>query len=100
MQALFGDMPKGLLQRSKNAAEYYNSCGRHVLAHARVGNTEKVTGNPLSSSPFPQSSLAEFIGNPELHNDPEKEAFVDFVNLMLRLAPEERPTAEALLNHK
>lgn len=59
-----------------------------------------MAGNPLSKSPFPQSSLEGFVDNPELQDDAEKKEFVDFITSMLRLAPEERLDAEDLLTSK
>ena len=56
-------------------------------------------GELLSQSPFPACSLEGFTDSPDLSGI-EKNDLVDFVGSMLRLSPEERPSAKEMLGHE
>ncbi|KAK4447254.1 Serine/threonine-protein kinase SKY1 [Podospora aff. communis PSN243] len=79
MEAVLGCMPKSLLARSKQRDRYFDQ-----------------EGKLLSPSKFPPSPLERISQNPRLSAD-EKTSFLKFIQSMVKLDPEERPSAGKLL---
>ncbi|KAL2756618.1 hypothetical protein ACRALDRAFT_2102427 [Sodiomyces alcalophilus JCM 7366] len=79
MTAVFGSVPKTLLDRSKNKDRYFD-----------------VDGKLLEPSIFPPCSLEQFSKNP-YNSESEKRNFLSFIESMVRLDPEERLDATKLL---
>ena len=87
-------MPISLLAISKNATKYYDANGEYFLS--AVVCCWHVTAELGSKSPFPSCSLKGFIVSPDLTGREQKD-FAEFITSMLRLAPEDRPSARDLL---
>ncbi|KAL2360588.1 hypothetical protein RJZ56_006526 [Blastomyces dermatitidis] len=80
MVALFGHFPIDLLNRGQASEKYFDSEGN-------------LKGIPAMSG----FSLGGFIENGSFHSIQEKEDFIQFLQSMLVLAPEERKPAHLLL---
>ncbi|EXU97719.1 serine/threonine protein kinase domain protein [Metarhizium robertsii] len=77
--AVFGSIPRPLLDRSKNRHRYFDTDGKL-----------------LKPSAFPPCSLEQFSKNPDL-SGAEKKSFLHFIRSMVRTDPEERLDARKLL---
>ncbi|KAK0643307.1 serine kinase [Cercophora newfieldiana] len=79
MEAVLGRMPKPLLARSKDKDRFFD-------------HEDKL----LSPSTFPPSPLERISQNPQI-SAAEKTSFLEFIQSMVKLDPEERPSASKLL---
>ncbi|KAK3940663.1 kinase-like domain-containing protein, partial [Diplogelasinospora grovesii] len=90
MTAVLGDMPRSLLARSKNRADWFDADGLPWIA------ADFVQGKLFQPSTFGSCSLEQFSRNPNL-SGPGKKAFLSFIRSMIRLGPDERLDARTLL---
>jgi serine/threonine protein kinase len=74
------------LKKQREATSTLSSLGSLLI---RIGNL-------LKPSPFPPCSLEQFSKNPDL-SDSERKRFLNFIEPMIRLDPEERLDASKLL---
>lgn len=78
MMAVLGEVPGTLLSQGKYTSRYFDQNGKLLVP-----------------SPFPTGSLEAFSSYPESQG---KKEYLEFLRSMLRLAPEERQDASALLH--
>ncbi|QSS65435.1 hypothetical protein I7I51_06278 [Histoplasma capsulatum] len=90
MITLFGRFPRDLLNRGQLSGKYFDSKGNNCTITVSVVSLK---GTPSMSG----YSFGGFIENKSFYSNQEKKDFVQFLQSMLVLAPEERKPAHLLL---
>jgi serine/threonine-protein kinase SRPK3 len=103
MEAILGRMPQSLLSKSSDRGRFFDGEGEsnHAPQFPRVlgqvcANSCSL-GKLLMPRTFPDMPLDTLCRNPGMSKS-DKVQFLDMVNSMIRLEPEDRPDARSLLN--
>ena len=90
-------MPKSLLAKSRNRDRFFDDEGKQLRWFLLCNVALTFLSDKLPSpSTFPLSPLERICQNPQL-SAAKKASFLDFIQLMVKLEPEERPNTGKLL---